>query len=236
MQGIASTKKHDKLLGARSTGGVQDIIVGVANPVNVLWSPTTRLFNTVENGPSHRNSTTIYFKGINERVYLELGDTPMVWRRVVFWSYARYEWAQSILDGGNYYRRFEPFGYSEQPDFFETILRGTIALDWTQGRIYDAAMDPITTRVISDRKMTVNPRNDTGFLKNRKLWYNIGRKFIYNDEEAGSGLVPGIWSAIAPGLPGNLYIWDHFYIPSGPAAGEGLANVHMESTVYWHES
>lgn len=223
------------MLGANSEGIPSSITITVGDPISVLWSPTTRDFNPIENDRGDRSHHDTFFVGFKDWMTFEMGNTPMIWRRVVFWSYARSLFAQTILDGsGNYYRRTSPFTYSNQAGFFNEVILGTEGIDWEQAHMYKAQLDPRRIRVISDRRQTINPRNGTGFLKTPSPYHSIRRKVMYDDKELGGDTQSSIWSIVAPNAPGNLYVWDTFVLPT--TYGTNPVSVRYETRVYWRES
>lgn len=207
--------------------------VTVGPPIYALWAPTTRDRTDLEHGPSDRNSDRIYFTGWKDRIAITLGDAPLIWRRIVFWSYSAVALAISPTDPGtgDVYRRVEPFSHISQAALVESFWKGTLNRDWHSDFSFDAKFDNHRNRVISDRKRVINPKFAQGF-RNYFLWYPIRRWIQHDDEEAGSDTIGSVWAATTPNSPGNLYVLDVFALAQ---RGTDAATVRYESTVYWRE-
>lgn len=235
---ISQTKKSDKMLGASGAGNIQSIVLpttGGGVSYN-LWSPPTREYDSVSDNPQDRNSADIFFVGWKDVLYVEMSQA-LVWRRVIFWSYERYEFAQTVLTtAGTYYRRWEPYQNSFHPEVTEEVLRGTEGVDYDERWAFDAAIDRKKVRVIYDKKLVFNPQANNPTVRNFKRWHPIRRKIVFDNPEAGDMLEQGVWSVESPNSAGNLYVWDMFAhaLSTGPTAGP--TSIRTESTVYWRET
>ena len=159
---ISRTKKSDKMLGATSTGTIQPITLatGFNSVAYNLWSPPHVSTITRRWIPQDRNRSSIFFVGWKDVMYMEMTQA-VIWRRIVFWSYKRYEFAQSVLNSdGNYFRRWEPYLNDIHPEVTEDILRGSDGIDYSERFSFDAQTDPrkyassMTASVFSTRSLT----------------------------------------------------------------------------------
>lgn len=234
MLGVASTKKYDKMLGADSSGTVGGVFIPPGNVTFTMWAPATREFQADETGPADRNRWDVFFVGFKDMVYFEL-VRPIIWRRVVFWTHERYEWAQSVLNSsGDYFRRVEPQTVLSQPDFINDLLQGDVGRDYENRFMFDSKIDNRRNRVVYDRKITVNVGNDSiGKIVNFKRWHDIRRLIQYDDAESGGDIETQVWAVDKSGTSGNLYVLDMFHMGLGSTGNDAF--VRYESDVYWHE-
>ncbi|UBQ66265.1 Cap protein [finch CRESS-DNA virus] len=236
---ISQVKKRDTMLAANSAGDTttSGVLVTGDEVVMNMWAPATRSYDEVENSPADRNSTKVYFVGVKESLYM-YANTPFIWRRVVFWSYNRYLFAESVENSeGTRYRRSEQFGPTTHPELVEEIFEGTLNTDYQNRTLFDAKVDRSKIRVISDRRRIINPGMERGALRDMKLWTNVRRRIIYDDDEFGRNVASSVWSAQTPGSMGNLYILDLFSVGINSVAGSEAGSVRYNSTtVYWREN
>jgi hypothetical protein len=235
---ISQTKKSDKMLGATSTGTIQPITLatGFNSVAYNLWSPPTREYDNQEVDPQDRNRSSIFFVGWKDVMYMEMTQA-VIWRRIVFWSYKRYEFAQSVLNSdGNYFRRWEPYLNDIHPEVTEDILRGSDGIDYSERFSFDAQTDPKKIRVIYDRKRVFNPFANNPTVRNFKMWHPIRKKIVFDDPEEGDDMESNVWSVESPRSAGNVYVLDMFAhaVSQGPTAGP--TTINAESTVYWRET
>lgn len=238
---ISQVKKRDTMLAANAAGDTSNasgILVNGDTMVMNLWAPATRSYEEVENSPADRNSTTCFFVGIKESLYM-FANTPFIWRRIVFWSFNRYLFAESVENtDGTRFRRSEQFTPSTHPELVEEVFEGTLDTDFQARTLFDAKVDRNKIRVVSDRRRIINPGMERGALRDMKLWTGVRRRIIYDDDEFGRNVASSVWSAQTPGSMGNLYILDLFSVAlnsvaTGPEAGSVRYN---STTVYWREN
>lgn len=237
---ISQVKKRDTMLAANSAGDTSDvsaIAVTGDNLVMNLWAPATRDYEEVENSPADRNQSTVFFVGVKESLYM-YANTPFIWRRVVFWSYNRYVFAESVANSdGTRFRRSEQFGPFTHPELVEELFEGTLDVDYQNRTLFDAKIDRNKVKVVSDRRRIINPGMERGALRDVKQWTSVRRRVIYDDDEVGRDVASSVWSAQTPGSMGNLYILDLFSVGIGSAAGEEAGSFRYNSTtVYWREN
>lgn len=237
---ISQVKKRDTMLAANSAGDTSNasgILVTGDEVVMNLWAPATRDYEEVENSPADRNQTTVFFVGVKESMYM-FANTPFIWRRVVFWSYNRYLFAESVSNSeGTRYRRSEQFGPLTHPELVEELFEGTLDIDYQNRTLFDAKIDRNKIKVVSDRRRIINPGMERGALRDMKLWTQVRRRVIYDDDEVGRDVASSVWSAQTPGSMGNLYILDLFSVALNSVAGTEAGSVRYNSTtVYWREN
>lgn len=201
-----------------------------------LWSPPTREYDDQKVTPQDRNRNEVFFVGWKDHLYMEIGQA-LIWRRIIFWSYERYEFAQSVLNSaGQYFRRWEPYTNSTHPEVTEDVLRGVDGIDYNERFAFDAQTDSKKIRVVYDRKRVINPKSTIITVRNFKMWHPIRRKIVFDNPEAGDMLEEGVWSVESPNSAGNLYVLDMFAHAVVSTPESRSTQIRPESTVYWRET
>lgn len=235
-------KKSDTMKPAHETNMNDFAPIGYPNTF-FMFCPTFRPSNLDDTAgatvPLARQSSHIGFTGYKEVVNIATAK-PLVWRRVVFWSFERYTMAQPPLkDAGDtrfLTRNITPI----QIGSVQELFKGTINVDWTQNTLNQVPMDTHKMRVVSDRRRTINPRfqstNTYDYVVEQKYWYR-GGKIIYDDSEYGSEILePSGFASLAPQQKGNLYILDMFTDAfSSTADLSSVARFSATGTAYWVE-
>lgn len=146
--------------------------------------------------------------------------------------------AESVSNSeGTRFRRSEQFGPLTHPELVEELFEGTLDIDYQNRTLFDAKIDRNKIKVVSDRRRIINPGMERGALRDMKLWTQVRRRVIYDDDEVGRDVASSVWSAQTPGSMGNLYILDLFSVALNSVAGAEAGSVRYNSTtVYWREN
>ena len=246
VRNIASRKKHDTQLGASSSG---------ANPVQLhagnnyyLWSPSY-LEQQDESYDYVRNAQNVFFRGVQDRVFLS-AVFAFTWRRVCFFSY------EQLIAGIPFFvdpaneedphivrrplREINPKNASE---FFAYAWKGTVGVDFSENTRWNAPLDDKLLTIVYDRSCTINPNYAApqgatfGKSMTRKMWHPVNKTIMYTDKENGSTPQTTGWSSMSPNSPGNFYILDIFSTGQDlPGDTTGVGEFGSEATVYWHEN
>lgn len=189
-----------------------------------------------------RRSREVFFRGFRDkyRFYVNSGE-PFSWRRIVFESKERFEFTSLPANGINgYMRNIQPTGLAAgggEIDMFDELFSGTRNVDWKDPMT--AIIDRYRVKVWEDRKLTMNPRNDTGLERLANRWNAINRRLVYDDDEIGDDLegeAPGTnsspWASESPRFLGNVYVVDLF---DSMAESAVEIRIRIESKRYWHE-
>ncbi len=160
VRNIASRKKHDTQLGASSSG---------ANPVQLhagnnyyLWSPSY-LEQQDESYDYVRNAQNVFFRGVQDRVFLSAAFA-FTWRRVCFFSY------EQLIAGIPFFvdpaneedphivrrplREINPKNASE---FFAYAWKGTVGVDFSENTRWNAPLDDKLLTIVYDRPAQSTP-------------------------------------------------------------------------------
>lgn len=186
----------------------------------------------------------------------------MTWRRICFYSHGRFDMAKPIVSenpntNNDYLRRnlaeFLPGVGRADEVTGEFLWQGTSGVDYTEDTRMYGRLDPQRVRVVSDRKMDLNPNYEMfdpadpggtlGKHVSRKLWHPVNRNMTYEQDESGGDKdVPAAtsgWTTTRPGTDGNYYILDIFHTGRGDTLPDPdtvvCGQFNLQSTVYWHE-
>lgn len=216
------TQKQDTMLsglGTDTAGTVQlEIGIGAADDPQFIAACMTYMRRTNGADDMVRQNKEIYFVGWKDiwRFHIT-GGSAFIWRRIVFSSYEQFEFSSLPGNGvQGYMRNIQPNGIPTTGgdfDMIDELFSGTKGIDWADPMT--APVDTHRVRVMSDRKMTLLPRNDTGYETEQRRWQSVKKRLVYDDDEIGDdmeGEAPGTnsspWSAEQRGSVGNVYCVD----------------------------
>jgi hypothetical protein len=246
VRNIASRKKHDTQLGASSSG---------ANPIQLhagnnyfLWSPSY-LEQQDESYDYVRNAQSVFFRGVQDRVFLSAAFA-FTWRRVCFFSYEQLvAGIPFFVDPSNeedphiVRRPLREINPKNASDFFAYAWKGTVGVDFSENTRWNAPLDDKLLTIVYDRSCTINPNYAApqgatfGKSMTRKMWHPVNKSIMYTDKENGSTPQTTGWSSMSPNSPGNFYILDIFSTGQDlPGDTTGVGEFGSEATVYWHEN
>jgi hypothetical protein len=246
VRNIASRKKHDTQLGASSSG---------ANPIQLhagnnyfLWSPSY-LEQQDESYDYVRNAQSVFFRGVQDRVFLSAAFA-FTWRRVCFFSYEQLvAGIPFFVDPSNeedphiVRRPLREINPKNASDFFAYAWKGTVGVDFSENTRWNAPLDDKLLTIVYDRSCTINPNYAApqgatfGKSMTRKMWHPVNKTIMYTDKENGSTPQTTGWSSMSPNSPGNFYILDIFSTGQDlPGDTTGVGEFGSEATVYWHET
>lgn len=192
-----------------------------------------------------RSATSIYLRGLKERIELKtLDSNPWRWRRIVFFIKDQ----SLLLNNGT---RLEPYletneGFARlmgrisntgdnETDLYQVrlnqaVFKGSQNIDWDN--IMLAKTDPEKIMVRSDRMMTIKSGNDAGVFRSMNKWYGVNKTLIYNDEEQGGSLGSSFYSVDTSKSVGDMYVMDLF---EPLVTDSDPLRLWTQSTLYWHE-
>ena len=249
VRNIASRKKHDTQLGGDSNAP------DASNPVTLtagnhyfLWSPTY-LEQNEESYDYVRNTQNVYFRGVQDRVFLS-ASFAFTWRRVCFFSYEQFVPALPFFvepavptDPQIMRRPLRRITPKTAEEFFAYAWKGTVDIDFTENTRWNAPLDDKLLTIVYDRSVTINPNYAPpdgatyGKSMTRKMWHPVNKNLMYSDKENGSTPSTAGWTAMCPNSPGNFYILDIFSTGQDlPGDTTGVGSFGSEVTVYWHEN
>ncbi|QCS35904.1 capsid protein [Capybara genomovirus 12] len=229
-----------------ATGAVMRFPVGQTNPGSefiFIFNATGRPgeSSTGQRGSkldtSLRTSESIYAVGLKERITLETNNAaPWEWRRICFAS--KDDFGEADPDTSKFFRRTSNgmvrlVSAQETPNYFnDQLFEGERNSDWLS-----AITAPVSHKhyaIKYDKTRVIRSSNNSGTIKNVKLWHPMHHNIVYDGEQSGESMVDSATSVTGrPGM-GNYYIVDIFR-KHGVNDNDSTLTFTPEATFYWHE-
>lgn len=252
---ITSVKKRDTMRFAVKTAlgwvpqedirGVRLTIPGASNGFySGIWCPTYRQYDngTVEQA---RNSRTVYWKGVSEKMRIETGSqSPVELRRIVFSVPDKIQLASGAaatdqpsygleVDQNRYYRTSGDG--SMNINYLNLVFSGQRPTDWCNPMT--AKTDTKRVRIHSDKRMKIASGNSSPGVKEMKFYDALNRNMTYDDDELGGEVVTSGWAETSRfGQQMNVYVLILMMgVGDNATPKDGNVWMDIESTVYWHE-
>lgn len=247
LMNVTSRKYRDTYYGVPSTDNTSQTQAPLNLGTNVFaFCPTYRDLNPALQNT--RETAFTFAKGYRERITIRVSQ-PVLWRRIVFWSYDRFFSTYPFqvseptdTDQDYYLRRLDHKNlYGAQSQLRQGLFRGTSGIDYTNSSLHNAVIDRQKNRVKYDRTINVTPNYDAstdefGKIMERTQWHPCNAKIMYDDIEEGSSVIRNGWSSVARRSAGNMYIVDIISTgDSGLDTSTQVGTVAMHGTYYWHE-
>lgn len=197
-----------------------------------------------------RTASTIYAKGISERIRIQTSSgIPWFHRRVCFTIKGNTAF-NTVQTGDTPTVSWAP--YVDTTNGMERLMlnedinnmavtlgaqygllfKGTQGVDWNDTII--APLDTARVSVKFDKTWTYQSGNANGVVRERKLWHGMNRNLAYDDDESGEGMITAYYSVDSKVGMGDYYIVDFFQAGQGGGSGD-LISINMNSTMHWHE-
>jgi hypothetical protein len=221
----------------------------------MLWMPTGRPRQTISGGPegtvddvATRTASTVYYRGLRERVSIQTsGSGAWQWRRICF------EFQSNALEftipgqtgtpipylftsSGNM-RGLGPgmqagsLGTAYLTHVLNFVFKGRQNVDWNS--VFTAKTDPSRIKVCYDKHRIIQSHNDTGVIRNYKMWFPMNKTFVYDEDEDAAENSEAFYAAATRGNMGNYYVFDLIF-PALSNTDESIS-FSPEATLYWHE-
>lgn len=260
---IASRKKQDNMQCAtyNPLQPSDPVTAGPVsfNAVNglqtMLWMPTGRTRETIQGGPdgtvddtATRTATSVYYIGLKERVSIQTsGSGAWQWRRICF------EFQSNALEHNIPGQTFTPIPYlftssgnmrglgpgmqagslgtAYLTHVLNFVFKGRQSVDWNS--VFTAKTDPSRVLIKYDKYRIIQSRNDTGVIRNYKMWHPMKKTFVYDEDEDAAEQSEAVYGAATRGNMGNYYVFDLI----SPALSNTDEDIQFapEATLYWHE-
>lgn len=218
-----------------------------------VFSPTARDLNSATGTGTvtqmaTRTATTCFMRGFSEHLRIQTNSaTPWFHRRICF--AARGSIFTSTPTGGiapyvPYYddpvrgqtRYWLNSANNNQATFnglLQTYLfKGVYNQDWND--LITAPVDNARVDLKSDKTYTYRSGNQSGMVKEHKLWYPMNKNLQYNDDENGDTESTSYFSVQDKRGMGDYFIVDIIQAGEGSSASD-LMRINNTSTMYWHE-
>lgn len=209
----------------------------------VIWNASARIAENSVGDKLYplavgRHRSTIFFKGIKERVQIKTNSSaPWEWRRIVF-SVKTNLFGDSFDPATALYWRRTGDGYkrmiADAPlvTLYGRIFKGADQSDWIDPQI--AALDRDRITVHYDKKRTINAGSAGGVTRHFPIWHGFNKNFKYDDVEDGGNIGTSPFCSEGKYGLGNVYIVDLFACGLGSGAEDEL-EFTPSTTMYWHE-
>lgn len=224
-------------------------------PVTLLWCPTKRERLTNSSGglpynadAATRTASEVFYVGLREVLEIATsGSSCWRWRRICF-TMKSDAFLQIPGDGSGYFTRLANLtanGYARSLNAFNLgdtqqatmlqriyayIFQGTQGVDWSFD--YLAKTDSQRITVKYDKTRIIKSGNDSGVMRNFKMWHGMYKNFIYDEDEAGGIEQSGDMHSLGKSGMGDYYVMD--IIVCNDSNDEKLS-FNPDSTLYWHE-
>lgn len=261
---LTSTKKRDTLLSvtnSTSTGTTQATAQLAGTTVNGLdgafyiFCPTARDLTTVAGNigsiaqSAQRTATTCFMRGFSEHLRIQTNSAvPWFHRRICFATRG------SIFNGpgtGTPIAQYRPYyddstrgiarywlnaANNNQASFNGllqgVLFKGTYNQDWND--LITAIVDNTRVDLKFDKTFVYRSGNQTGIVKEHKLWHGMNKNLTYDDDESGDTEVSNYFSVTDKRGMGDYYIVDIIQAGEG-STGTDLMRINNTSSLYWHE-
>lgn len=188
-----------------------------------------------------RTATTCYMRGLKERIQVQTNSgAPWQWRRICFTLKGdtlieQVEDAYHLLfETSNGFQRVLNNVRSANMNAVinDILFKGIDGRDWNN--YFNAKTDNTRCSIKYDKTFAIRCGNDSGYMKEFKLWHPMNKNLVYNDDEAGGDKVPGYYSVDSRLGMGDYYVID--IISAGSDAnGDDQMTFNPQATLYWHE-
>ncbi|WGD01137.1 MAG: capsid protein [Genomoviridae sp.] len=196
-----------------------------------------------------RTATSCYMRGVAEHLRIQTSSAlPWFWRRICF-TYKGPELTNvSSLDSptSSIYAYLDTTSGMQRLGFNQNvanmpntinnhdsiIFRGAKGLDWQ-----DYIVAPVDNSRVSlkfDKTWTLRSGNQSGTVKEVKLWHPMNKTLMYGDDESGDLQATNYTSVSSKIGMGDYYIMDIIAPGQGGTASDLMVMV-PNTTLYWHE-
>lgn len=239
--------------GPYLVNGANGTAVSIFTPTAMDIDNTVNVPNTITYD-SARTATTCFIKGFSERIKIQTSTgRPWFWRRVVIRAKNRQLMSYSSSD-----TIVPTVGSPANPSYHETtqgmqrlfnnlstsggnqtitnllgiLFKGQVNTDWVDPMT--AHVDTSRVDLVSDKVITVKSGNESGTVREFKMYYPYNHNLVYEDDESGAGKIGVFNSVFDKRGHGDMHIIDLFAPGVGGTAAD-LLNLTTSSTLYWHE-
>lgn len=217
-----------------------------------LWCPTAMDLdaNSVIRNPASRTASTIYAKGLAEHVRMQTSSgIPWFHRRICFTIKGDNSFntviagdsptvpQQPYVDTSNGIQRlWLNSAINNVPNTLASmqgvLFKGAQNVDWS-----DFIIAPVDTSRVTlkfDKTWTMQSGNNSGVIRERKLWHPMNKNLVYDEDETGQVETSRYYSTESKAGMGDYYVLDLFSAGAGGSSADQLL-IAANSTMYWHE-
>lgn len=114
----------------------------------------------------------------------------------------------------------------------DIIWEGRQGVDWNNFGV--AKVDSKRLNVVYDKTVTINSGNQSGAIRDFRIWHPINKTLIYDDEEAGGDETLSAWSVTDKRGCGDMFVMDIIF-PTIAVTQNSYLRFNPQATLYWHE-
>lgn len=228
---LTSTKKHDTMRLYDPNTPANQFFSMPRGTNSYLWCPTARS-RANENLTNVRNNSTVYYKGLSERLELSpSGGKTWKWRRLVFSmkgfkpTNAFFESSEGVL------RIWRTMPIVDQEALSNLVFKGELLVDFSTP--FTGQVDTNRVKIHYDKTRVLSNGNQNAYLRNPRHWIPLEKNFRYDEDENGDEYRSSVWAAPGNHNLGDVFVWDIF-ADVGADTGDSLT-VRSGTTIYWHE-
>lgn len=222
-----------------------------------VYCPTARDLTNTSGNPNSvaempdRTATTCYMRGLAEHIRIETTTAlPWLHRRICFTVRGNTPF-HNIISGDNspvnfnfnraettngWVRTFIDLNFNNSPQTFAQqralLFKGAEGIDWDD--VLTAPVDTSRVTLFSDKTYRISSGNQSGVIRERKMWHPMNKNLTYADDESGDSMDTNIYSVTDKRGMGDYFIVDIFNPGAGGTVGDTL-RMKSVSSLYWHE-
>ncbi|AMH87686.1 capsid protein [Pacific flying fox faeces associated gemycircularvirus-6] len=254
---ITSRKKQDTMLPFTNTtasavsGGTtftnQAAVLVGGNTYVFPWCCTAR-DNTINGSPATvfataaRTATGCYMRGLKERIQIQTNTgMPWQWRRICFtlkgdvltqYNETAYKIYDETSDGWSRIVSNTGVASNLATAVQNLVFAGQQGKDWTA--VFNAKVDDRRLTLKYDKTVYIRSGNASGVMRDYHRWHPMNANLVYDDDEAGTSMVPSYFSPEGRAGMGDYYVLDIIAGGSGATSSDQLT-FNPQTTLYWHE-
>lgn len=196
-----------------------------------------------------RTATNTFMRGVSEHIRIQTSSAmPWFWRRICFTFKGPDLNLISGLDSPTSTNfqyldtttGMQRLGFNQNvanmPNTInnhdQIIFRGAKGLDWQDYIV--APVDNARVTLKFDKTWTLRSGNQSGTVKEVKLWHPMNKTLVYGDDESGDQEATSYQSVASKAGMGDYYIMDIVASGQGGSASDLMVMV-PNTTLYWHE-
>lgn len=219
-----------------------------------LWCATARDLNT-QAGPigavaqqATRTSTTCFMLGLSEHLRFQTNSpAPWFWRRICFTSRLTFgtpapgdtptnTYAPFLENSNGITRLWLNQNTNAQGNttaaLNSVVFKGERGRDWRD--LITAPVDTTRVDLKYDRTCTFRSGNQSGIVREHKLWHPMNKNLVYDDDEVADVETTANYSVFDKRGMGNYFVLDIIQAGEQSTAAD-LLLIDTTSTLYWHE-
>nr|QXN75480.1 MAG: capsid protein [Genomoviridae sp.]QXN75482.1 MAG: capsid protein [Genomoviridae sp.]QXN75484.1 MAG: capsid protein [Genomoviridae sp.]QXN75486.1 MAG: capsid protein [Genomoviridae sp.] len=228
---LTTTKKKDNKRMYDPANVTNNFFSMPRGGTSYLYCPTA-MGRENNNVASVRNNSTVYMKGLSEK--MELSPTngkTWKWRRIVFSTKGFRPASSYIATTDGYLRLWRAMAPADEFVLADRVFQGLATTDF--GTYFTGKVDTNRVKLHMDKTTVLGSGNQNAYLRSYNHWIPMEKNFRYDEDENGDEYSSSPWSAEGNYNLGDVFIWDIFTDVGADTAD--TLTVRSGTTLYWHE-